>query len=1220
MFAAQDVPETGWRCGVCGFVRRPPVSAQPVASQPGLSDWVNGLLEQARRDGEGGELLQIGCGAGEGLEQARALGVEVMGVEADEAARQAARHRLPGVFIAGTIEALPSHNFDFVLISGELPNQPDLHGFFHILFKKMAITSETRVILELPATHEGLNLLSEDALKALFRLLGFTSCVMCEAQEPKAGAYLRCLAKGSHFTAFMHERYVPGTWSELTSYEHLPRYDYACRLVTGMDVLDFGCGTGYGARRLADAAREVLAVDISEAALDYARSFHMKENLRFERNADLAASLGEGRFDLITCFEVIEHIEASQQRELIGRFERLLKPGGILLISTPNPAVTALYGENPYHLHEMTLEEFRTLLSGMFAHVRMFSQTIAASVYLLAEDLPARGEVSYNPELFQGGDNVAVYVAACARMPLPVLPSTVYPDMQRDFVSGHMEMLHLRNKETADRVALVRQEAELRTLRAMAQGGEVEQMQAAAQLREAQAERVKLAAALQAATLEQAEWARQAREALAGQAQAVVQLREALAERAQLAAASQAATLEQAESTRQSQENMAVQLREALAEGAQLAAASQAATLEQAESVRQSQENMAVQLREALAEGAKLAAASQAATLEQAESAKQAQEILAAQLREALAERAKLAEASQAAMLEQAESARQVREALAGQAQAVTQMRELWVERETLAAKLQEADAGQTHLAERLKVMEAELAANLVLLHQSQADQAGQAVENATREQRLAAMQAELGESRGRLHGAQAQAEHARLRLEQIERSTSWRALRRTQPLLEKMRPVLRPPLRLAYRAYRRLHSRPMGPVPTAADAGPINPVWRPWNLSLELRLEPVWDEAKGAYWLDCEKRPPSQLSGAKDQSCSMVPFCQADQAEKHILHILPTMSDHAAARLAGALVAQLPRPYAHAILTSTTWPGGTHEGVEVRHVSTPDPAAMLQVLDMLKPDMVHLHYWGGADEAWYRAVLDALRERKPASMQSVYQQAAPLLDEVFGTYIFASEHMRAQFGAEPSAGGAMVKVIHPGVDLTGFDARGFAPDAQNAIGMVGRLEPDSLNEDSLALLIEIVRRRPRTRAYVVGGGSLLQAYLERLEQAGVRENFRFTGHLPEAALPRWYEQFRLFVPPVWHGDASRDLALAMSQGCAVAGHEGGELPEFLGGHETLGRTLDGVADIIVDLLDNPARLDRMGQANHARAPELFSLAKMVACYTEAYDHTLLVG
>jgi SAM-dependent methyltransferase len=78
-------------------------------------------------------------------------------------------------------------------------------------------------------------------------------------------------------------------------------------------------------------------------------------------------------FDLVVCFEAIEHIR--DHEELICEVKRLLKPGGIFIVSTPNKEIYR-EGEppNPFHVKELSFGEFDGLLSRSFSNVRYFGQ------------------------------------------------------------------------------------------------------------------------------------------------------------------------------------------------------------------------------------------------------------------------------------------------------------------------------------------------------------------------------------------------------------------------------------------------------------------------------------------------------------------------------------------------------------------------------------------------------------------------------------------------------------------------------------------------------------------------------------------------------------------------------------------------------------------------------------------------------------------------------
>jgi 2-polyprenyl-3-methyl-5-hydroxy-6-metoxy-1,4-benzoquinol methylase len=95
-------------------------------------------------------------------------------------------------------------------------------------------------------------------------------------------------------------------------------------------VLDIGCGTGAWLERLASAGFSSLhGIDQDVTAFGCSRATASKANLEED---DLA--LGERRFDLITCIEVVEHLE--NPGRLYRHVRRLLAPGGYFLMTTPN--------------------------------------------------------------------------------------------------------------------------------------------------------------------------------------------------------------------------------------------------------------------------------------------------------------------------------------------------------------------------------------------------------------------------------------------------------------------------------------------------------------------------------------------------------------------------------------------------------------------------------------------------------------------------------------------------------------------------------------------------------------------------------------------------------------------------------------------------------------------------------------------------------------------
>lgn len=434
---------------------------------------VEGLLSKLG-DGAGRSVLDVGCGYGTHLRMAFDRGWKPFGVEPSAHARRVARERHGDVAnIVEEIEDLVPHEFDLILMLDVVEHLVDPYPLFFRLFSKGAIGARSRIVLTTPNARSNeaiadpagwpyrhppshLVYYSAESLKRLFARLRFTqvsvtgwSRVPADAvhrfpdetssanDELTAFAGLVCEASGSDFAAFMHERYIPGTWAKIAEYEHLPRYAFALAHAQGARVLDFGCGSGYGSARLATVAASVVGLDIDEGALEWARTTHKHPRLSFIRRDDLGRGLDAGTFDLVTCFEMIEHVDHATQIEAVTSIARLLAPGGRLIISTPNPAVTVNYGENPYHLREMDEAQFLELLRPCFTEVRVLSQWIRPSV-LIGTSSDARGESIDVVDSGESGVPPAAFVAICSNAFLPELRARCEFDGSTDFVADHV--------------------------------------------------------------------------------------------------------------------------------------------------------------------------------------------------------------------------------------------------------------------------------------------------------------------------------------------------------------------------------------------------------------------------------------------------------------------------------------------------------------------------------------------------------------------------------------------------------------------------------------------------------------------------------------------------------------------------------------------------------------------------------------------------------------
>ena len=140
----------------------------------------------------------------------------------------------------------------------------------------------------------------------------------------------------------------------------------------GKDVLEAGAGEGYGADMIANVARSVTGVDYDTGAVEHVRARYPRVRMIEGNLADLP--LPDGSVDVVVNFQVIEHLW--DQPQFLRECVRVLRPGGELLISTPN-RITFSPGRdtplNPFHTRELNAAELTELLvdAGLFVDIML---------------------------------------------------------------------------------------------------------------------------------------------------------------------------------------------------------------------------------------------------------------------------------------------------------------------------------------------------------------------------------------------------------------------------------------------------------------------------------------------------------------------------------------------------------------------------------------------------------------------------------------------------------------------------------------------------------------------------------------------------------------------------------------------------------------------------------------------------------------------------------
>ncbi len=128
------------------------------------------------------------------------------------------------------------------------------------------------------------------------------------------------------------------------------------------DVLEAGCGEGYGADLIAGVARRVVGLDYDESAVTHVRARYPRVDMRHGNLAELP--LPDADVDVVVNFQVIEHLW--DQGQFATECLRVLRPNGLLLMSTPN-RITFSPGLdtpiNPFHTRELNADELTELLT-----------------------------------------------------------------------------------------------------------------------------------------------------------------------------------------------------------------------------------------------------------------------------------------------------------------------------------------------------------------------------------------------------------------------------------------------------------------------------------------------------------------------------------------------------------------------------------------------------------------------------------------------------------------------------------------------------------------------------------------------------------------------------------------------------------------------------------------------------------------------------------------
>ena len=167
------------------------------------------------------------------------------------------------------------------------------------------------------------------------------------------------------------ERLIPKLHSKSITYgEHLARYRCALGVVKDKIVLDIACGTGYGTQILAERAAKVYGIDVSQEAVEYAAKNYPRKNIIYKQGDAVKTPLPDSSVDVVISLETIEHIPAPEP--FVKEVKRVLKPGGVFVVSTPND--DEFTEGNIYHVHEFDFKTLDKVITKNFKNFEYYFQ------------------------------------------------------------------------------------------------------------------------------------------------------------------------------------------------------------------------------------------------------------------------------------------------------------------------------------------------------------------------------------------------------------------------------------------------------------------------------------------------------------------------------------------------------------------------------------------------------------------------------------------------------------------------------------------------------------------------------------------------------------------------------------------------------------------------------------------------------------------------------
>ncbi|HRS05618.1 MAG TPA: class I SAM-dependent methyltransferase [Candidatus Ratteibacteria bacterium] len=154
---------------------------------------------------------------------------------------------------------------------------------------------------------------------------------------------------------------------------HIKSYDFVAPFCKDKRVLDIGCFIGYGESRIFSQAKEIIAIDSDDDAINFARNRSIP-GVKFEKAEATSLPFLDDTFDIIIAFQLIEHIPPDEVETFLCQVRKILKKKGLLFITTPNRKFRLMPFQRPFnseHYQEFTAKGLLRVLEKNFGNVQI---------------------------------------------------------------------------------------------------------------------------------------------------------------------------------------------------------------------------------------------------------------------------------------------------------------------------------------------------------------------------------------------------------------------------------------------------------------------------------------------------------------------------------------------------------------------------------------------------------------------------------------------------------------------------------------------------------------------------------------------------------------------------------------------------------------------------------------------------------------------------------